>query len=748
MSDIEGHFKEAELKRGLSLFSATMIGVGAIIGSIVFVLIGTASGIAGPAILLAFFLNGIGALITAMSYAELGSAFPEAGGGYLWVKKAMKGPQAFLSGWMNWFSHAIVGSFYALTFGTYLTFLMKYLNIQLPFPEPITIKIATTIVCLVFFFINYKGVSYTGKIENVTTILQLIIFVVFIVGGLSLISHNPNWKEGFTPFFPNGWAPVGVVMGLTFIAFEGFEIIVQTGEEIKNPKKNIPRAIFLSLAIVVPIYLLLIISLLGGIVIPGQPTWQWLGGLGERGMVEAAKILMPYGDLFLLVIGVVSCMAALDSTIFSSTRVLFAMARDHNVPNFFRKVHEANRVPHLSLVGSAVIILFMAVFFDIELVAASADIMFILLFIQINYAVVKIRHEMGNDIDYGFKTPFFPYLPYLGLLIKVALGAFLIYHYPIATAITVFWLALGAFLYYGYGREKEVVEKERIEMLSSPEEYRILTAISETAYVKPLMTLSTAIAKSQNSEIVALNVVEMPYQSFLRSGKRFLEERIPLLETAVREGEAAGVKVTKKEIIAHNTAKAIIDFSLSTKTNLIMMGWSGQITSRKVARSVPEKILKDAKCVTAILKEKNFREPKNILVTGSKRDYITRIKIADWIATSTGGTITVLSILPDSERKNVREIRKDHLKYMEFCKSPIESKIVIGDTERVLITSSKKYDLLIIGPSTEWILKKFLFGSTQDTVANDSHCSVLFVKDPEIKVDSFANLLAKKIVGK
>ena len=122
MSDIEGHFKEAELKRELGPLSAAMLGVGATIGAIIFVLIGTASGIAGPAILLAFFLNGIGALITAMSYAELGSAFPEAGGGYLWVKQALSGPQAFLSGWMNWFSHSIVGSFYALTFGTYLVF--------------------------------------------------------------------------------------------------------------------------------------------------------------------------------------------------------------------------------------------------------------------------------------------------------------------------------------------------------------------------------------------------------------------------------------------------------------------------------------------------------------------------------------------------------------------------------------------------------------------------------------------------
>ena len=115
---------EVTLSRDLGLFDITMIGVGAMIGAGIFVLTGVAAGKAGPALVLAFLLNGIVTSFTAMAYAELGSAFPEAGGGYLWVKEGLGGANGFLSGWMSWFAHAVAGSLYALGFGHFAFVLM------------------------------------------------------------------------------------------------------------------------------------------------------------------------------------------------------------------------------------------------------------------------------------------------------------------------------------------------------------------------------------------------------------------------------------------------------------------------------------------------------------------------------------------------------------------------------------------------------------------------------------------------
>ncbi|MGB2986689.1 MAG: amino acid permease, partial [Phycisphaerae bacterium] len=109
-----------QLARNLGLFDITMVGVGAMIGAGIFVLTGIAAGPAGPALILAFALNGIVTFITAMVYAELGSAIPEAGGGYLWIKQGLPAWNGFLAGWMSWFAHAVAGSLYALGFGAYL----------------------------------------------------------------------------------------------------------------------------------------------------------------------------------------------------------------------------------------------------------------------------------------------------------------------------------------------------------------------------------------------------------------------------------------------------------------------------------------------------------------------------------------------------------------------------------------------------------------------------------------------------
>jgi amino acid transporter len=121
---------EVRLSREMRLIDITMIGVGAMIGAGIFVLTGMAAGIAGPALLVVFLLNGVVALLTAMTYAELGSAFHGAGGGYLWVKSSLPDPNGFLSGWMSWFAHAVACSLYALGFGAYFHYVLDYFGLS------------------------------------------------------------------------------------------------------------------------------------------------------------------------------------------------------------------------------------------------------------------------------------------------------------------------------------------------------------------------------------------------------------------------------------------------------------------------------------------------------------------------------------------------------------------------------------------------------------------------------------------
>jgi amino acid transporter len=310
------------LARNLGLLDVTMVGVGAMIGAGIFVLTGIAAGPAGPALILAFALNGIVTFLTAMVYAELGSAIPEAGGGYLWIKQGLPAWNGFLAGWMSWFAHAVAGSLYALGFGAYMALVLQSLHlVPGAMTEDHLAKIIAVVVAIMFIGVNFKGVSETGKIGSIVTLAKIAILGIFIVSGMAVVFRNPANLEKFTPFAPGGITGVLTAMGLTFIAFEGYEIIVQAGEEVRNPKRNIPRAIFISLAIVVPIYMLVAFAAIGA-VDPGtdEPTWQWLAHHAELGLAEAARQFMPLGAILLMLGGIFSTMSALNATTFSSVR--------------------------------------------------------------------------------------------------------------------------------------------------------------------------------------------------------------------------------------------------------------------------------------------------------------------------------------------------------------------------------------------------------------------------------------------
>jgi basic amino acid/polyamine antiporter, APA family len=280
-----------------------MVGIAAMIGGSIFVLTGPAIGLAGSAVIIAFVINAIITLFTAMAYAELGSAMPEAGGGYLWVREGLPRPNAFISGWMAWFAHIVAGSLYAVSFASFLSGLLEHLNlfgngnsegILLFYGFVPLEKIIAVVSVAAFTYINIKGTSETGKTGDIVTVIQLGLIFALIGAGLWTMYMNPNWTMNFSDFMPMGIAGVVAAMGLTFIAFEGYEVIVQTGEEVKNPKRNIPKAIFISLSAVVVVYCLIAFVSIGAIFPEGGiPSWKFIGEQGELGISSAAQLFIP-----------------------------------------------------------------------------------------------------------------------------------------------------------------------------------------------------------------------------------------------------------------------------------------------------------------------------------------------------------------------------------------------------------------------------------------------------------------------
>lgn len=752
---------QAELSRELGLFTITMVGVGAMIGAGIFVLTGIAAGTAGPALMIAFAGNGLVTFLTALAYAELGSAIPEAGGGYLWVKEGLPGPNAFLAGWMSWFAHAVAGSLYALGFSSYLGFMLNEMGMTaiagIPIEGWLFQKGLAVIIAIIFVGINFKGVSETGLAGNIVTMAKITIIGIFIASGLYAMFNEPSSWENFTPFAPEGFGGVLSAMGLTYIAFEGYEIIVQAGEEVKNPKKNIPRAVFWSLAIVIPIYILVAITCIGAINTGSDlATWQWLGEHQELGLAEAARQFMPFGTTLLLIGGILSTMSALNATTFSSTRVSFAMGRDRNLPDFFSKINDSTKTPYLALISSGALIIIMALAVPIEDVAAAADVMFLLLFLQVNVAIITIRRKYGDKLDYGFLIPFFPATPILAIILMIGLAAFMFHFSPIAWFFVIGWIVSGFVIYYSYARKRErdktaspVVLEET--WAGEEDRYRILVPVANPKNSKKLIDFAAMMAKRKEGELVLMHVIKVPRQSPLGVGRQYVKQvQGRVLDDAVER--ASGYDLPVKTIIrvARKPYKAIIDEIKDRRVNMVVMGWKGAAKHREtVIGSNIDKVLKDADCDIAILKGDDFSNIRKILIpithqeqarlmleVGSayKNQHQTELYLYHIVDPDTVVSDDDKQRRLEELHQEIGEIEED-LAGVREAKESIElktSKHIIGE----ISSASDDHDLTIIGASPEGWFRKLIAGTKTERLVHRISGKLILVKDRRSGIQS------------
>ena len=582
----------------MSLMDIIMVGIAGMIGGAIFVLTGPAIGLAGSAVILAFIINAIITLFTAMAYAELGSAMPEAGGGYLWIREGLPRPNAFISGWMAWFAHIIAGSLYAVGFGAFLYQLLGpnvagILSDQPLFGVISFDKLIAVASIAAFTYINIKGASETGKTGTIVTIVQLGTILCLIVAGSWMMHNNPNWTANFADFMPTGIAGLVAAMGLTFIAFEGYEIIVQTGEEVKNPKRNIPRAIFISLAIVVTLYCLVAFVSIGAISPEGIAAWRFIGEGGELGIMKAAEIFLPYGALIVLGGGMVSTLAALNATTFSSARVAFAMGRHYNLPHKLSSIHPVNRTPHIAIIISGIIMAFMAYVLPLADIAVAAGVIFLLLFTQVNIAAITIRRIYGNKLSYGFKTPFFPVIPIAGIFLNLGLALYLLVTQPLSWGITILWILVGFVLYRMYTFKQEIQHYAPIvtsEGDLNRQDFRILIPYTPEDPDR-LLKYAIRVAKETGGEVNILRVITVPHQTPLSAGVAFAD-------TAKRSFEPLEKILDRENIpshylvrVSHESTEAILATIEEQSIDLLITDFQTLRYDRKLSTLMTCKVL-------------------------------------------------------------------------------------------------------------------------------------------------------------
>jgi amino acid transporter/nucleotide-binding universal stress UspA family protein len=755
--------QEAEITfaRNLGLFDATMIGIGAMIGAGIFVLTGIAAGEAGPAALLAFALNGLVTLLTALAYAELASVYPKSGGGYSFIAKAFPGPVGFASGWMLWFCYIIACALYALGFGSYFwEFIHTYFPPIADFVfnlsgHKLPALMVTTLVCSIFIFINMRGTAVTGNVENIVTMAKIFILGSFIAYGLKRIFEIPSEAAvSFTPFLPNGARGVLIAMGLTFIAFEGYDLIATVAEEIKTPEKTIPRATIISLAVTVFIYLMILIVCIGAIQPETGKSWQFLGRYQETAMAKAAKSFMPFFGVALIIFGgLLSTISALNATILASSRVAFSMSRDKMLPVSLSSIHVKRRTPHIAIATTGAIVILMALLFPIHVIGSAASVMFLLTFTLVNLSLIALRRKFP-ELKGGFRVPLYPATPIAAIIINMFLA---IYQYNFdsrAWYIALAWTLVGLFVYFMYFEKITAPDMPQVLEVQQPKgpynfSYRILVPLHNPDHVLPLMKLAIPLAKAHEGEIIVLGVIDVPINLPAHEGMRFVHHKTPLLRKAVEYGKEQGVETRSAVRIAHQAWDGILHAAEGEKATLILMGWKGYTTTHdRIMGEVTDKVVRHAPCDLITVKLMGDRPIRRILITTAGGPHATLAAEFMGIYHDTDGyEVTCCYVVEstadeDDRRKAFQWIQKTiHLTKLE---GKVEVRLLEGDrVATTLIRAAADYDLITMGASREGVFSNVLFGEIPEKVARYSHTPVMIVQRYEGPVKS----LIKRVMG-
>ena len=347
-----GDQEKPKLKRELGLLSLVALGVGGIIGSGVFGLPAIMGSVAGPSFILAVMLVGVIATILAIIYAELGSAFPSSGGPYSIPRRALGDGAGFVVGW-GYFLYAFIGTAAIIDiFVTYLGFYIPGLAVQETL-TPLGIGIAVAALWA-FTLINYFEIKWGGLFGIVTTVGKLLPLAVFAIVGISLLRPS-----NFSPFLTFGWSGVSLAMAFEFWAFTGFEAVVIPSEEVKNPSRNIPRAMLITMGVVIATYVAISIAFTGLI------NWSGLG-ITPGNWAALGNLSSPLSDVSqgagLAILAAVVTIGAIISTagcggdwVLFQARIPYAMARDGLFWKSMVRVHKKYGTPFVALIFASVL---------------------------------------------------------------------------------------------------------------------------------------------------------------------------------------------------------------------------------------------------------------------------------------------------------------------------------------------------------------------------------------------------------
>lgn len=467
---------EGGLKRTLTANNLISLGIGAIIGAGIFTLTGIAAAQhAGPGVVLSFILAGVACAFAGLCYSEFASMIPIAGSAYTYAYATMGEFIAWIIGWDLILEYLFGASTVAVSWSGYVVSFLNDFGIHIPasiaqapynydsttsvftptgaiinFPAMFVVAIISTLLVI--------GISESAKFNNIIVVIKVAVILLFIAFGITHI--NP---DNLTPFIPAAEGPGafgydGILRGagIIFFAYIGFDAVSTAAQEAKNPQKDMPRGILGSLIICTIIYILV------GIVMTGLVNYKELNVPDPIAVAVNAGGESLYWLRFPIKIGAI---AGLSSVILvmllGQPRIFYAMSKDGLLPKFFSQIHPKYKTPHITTIMTGAAAILISGFAPINLLGELVSIGTLLAFVIVCGGILVLRYT-NPHIPRPFKTPLFPVVPILGILVCL----YLMYGLPWHTwERLIIWMGLGIVIYFVYSRHHSKVRKS----LENPE---------------------------------------------------------------------------------------------------------------------------------------------------------------------------------------------------------------------------------------------------------------------------------------
>ena len=739
-----------KLERSLGLPAVIAISIGGMLGTGIFVLPGIAATKTGASLWLAYLIAAICILPAAYSKSELATAMPSSGGTYVYIERAFGPLFGTISGIGLWLALVLKSAFALVGIGAYVL-------VVLGMDSALVTKTVALVFLAAVFLLNIVGAKKAGSFQSYAVLVALLVLSALFFFGLQATDQATPFFAKLQNYIVDAGGRMDLIFTIAFVylSYSGVTKVAAIAEEIKNPSKNLPLGMILSLLIITAVYVAISFVLTANVGLqdlnnnysPIHTLAIDLSGPGYE--INGINVL----GASIATIAVLTLVSTVNAGILASSRFPFAMSRDGLLPEFMSHVHKRFLTPANTIAITCAAVAAVVLFLDVFEIAKLASAFKVMMFVSANLAVIVLRETSAQWYQPKYMSPLYPYVQIFGILS----GLFFLWFLGVVPLLSILGIfLLGTIIYYSYGKEvmrtgvlknyghrpalylfnKNTKDQPTTTATTTPLSSLDPKIASNAGAIVPLlgnenspeMLVEIAAAIQSKKKIQALKIIEIPNQTDLDAVLEDPSASVSLKRRLMGLSESKGVVVDFESVVTHELSNTINELSSQSSCEWLVMGWDGRSHSGILVTNPIGWLLANIDSNLALFKDKGVRHVGKVLLAlrpGRKdRNFI---EIAQKVCSFYEATLTLLHVVPESTTsKTIFDMEKKSSTKLEGNTVKSEVSIVKSDDSVGTISGlSASYDLLILGTPEKdnWI--NVLFGGGKDKFTEEAACSVL-----------------------